>query len=117
MCVFVSIPELAGGSAELTTICDDNLLGWLPTPGAQGLDLLHNLHALLDTPEHHMFAVQPVSLDGADEELGAIGVGARIGHGQDPWAIMLQLEVLIREATPVDGFAACAVVVGEVPSL
>lgn len=59
LCVFVSIPELAGGSAELTAICDDNLLGWLPAPGAQGLDLLHHLHALLDTPEHHMFAVQP----------------------------------------------------------
>ena len=31
----------------------------------------------------HMFVVQPVSLDSCDEELGPVGVGARVGHGQE----------------------------------
>ena len=33
----------------------------------------------------------PVGLDGAQEELGAVGVGASVGHGEDAGAIVLEL--------------------------
>ena len=33
-----------------------------------------------------MLAVQPGGLGRAEEELGAVGVGARVGHGQDAGA-------------------------------
>ena len=36
----------------------------------------------------------PRCLDGAQEELAAIGVGACIGHGQHPWPCVQELEVL-----------------------
>jgi hypothetical protein len=37
-----------------------------------------------------------------------------VGHGQDAWAGVLELEVLIRELGPVDGLAASAIAGGEV---
>lgn len=49
-----------------------------------------------------MFAIQPGCLDGSYEELGAIGVLARIGHAHPPRPVMLQLEVLIWEALTID---------------
>lgn len=33
----------------------------------------------------------PVGLDGAKEELGAVGVGASVGHGEDAGALVLEL--------------------------
>lgn len=59
----------------------------------------------------------PLSLGGADEELGAIRVGARIGHGQDTRACVLQDEVLIWEFLPIDGFSSSAIVACEVTTL
>lgn len=64
-----------------------------------------------------MLVVQPGSLYGANKELRAVGVGARIGHRQDAGAGVLQLEVLVGELVAVDGLAAGAVVVGEVAAL
>ena len=49
-----------------------------------------------------MLSVQPGSLDGGDEELGAVGVLAGVGHAQPALAVVLQLEVLVREAVSVD---------------
>lgn len=51
-----------------------------------------------------MFAIQPWSLDRGDEELGAVGVFAGIGHAEPTRTIMLQLEVLIRETVSIDAF-------------
>jgi len=59
----------------------------------------------------------PFSLGSADEELGAVRVGASVGHGQDARARVLQDEVLIGELLPIDGFAASAVVAREVATL
>ena len=61
--------------------------------------------------------VLPCSLDGANEELGSVGVGTSVGHGEQSWAGVLQLEVLVSELLAVDGLATSAVVVGEVSSL
>ena len=38
-----------------------------------------------------------------DEELGAVGVLAGVGHGQPARAVVLQLEVLVGELLAVDG--------------
>ena len=64
-----------------------------------------------------MLSVEPAGLGGAEEELGAVGVGASVGHGEDSGPGVLQLEVLILELVAVDGLAPGAVVVGEVSAL
>ena len=53
-----------------------------------------------------MLAVEPGGLLGGDEELGSVGVLARVGHRQPAGAEMLQLEVLIGELLTVDGATA-----------
>ena len=40
-------------------------------------------------------AVEPRCFDGGDEELGAVGVGACIGHTQQPGLGVLLLEIFI----------------------
>lgn len=46
--------------AQLATVCDDNLLGCLPTLRAERFYFLHDVHALFDVTEHNMLAIQPV---------------------------------------------------------
>jgi hypothetical protein len=41
---------------------------------------------IADLAEDAVLAIQPRRLLGADEELAAVGVGAGVGHGQDPGA-------------------------------
>lgn len=84
---------------------------------AHGFKLLHHVHAFDDCPEDHMPVVQPGGLHRGDEELGAVGIGAGVGHRHDARAGVLQLEVLITEFATVDRFAPGTVVVGEVSSL
>ena len=80
----------------------------LPERGAHGLDGLDGVHALGHGTEHDVLAVEPGGLDGAEEELGAVGVGAGVGHGEDAGAGVLEDEVLVRELGAVDGLAAGA---------
>ena len=61
--------------------------------------------------------LSPICLCGADEELGAIGVGASIGHAQDTRPSVLQLEVLIRELASIYGLATSSIATSEVTSL
>jgi len=92
-------------------------LGGGSTAGANCLDLLDNIHATGDVSEDTVLAVEPIGLDGAQEELGAIGVRASVCHGEGSRAGVLELEVLICELLAVDGLAAGAVAAGEVTSL
>uniref|UniRef100_A0A8C7EDS7 Uncharacterized protein n=1 Tax=Nothoprocta perdicaria TaxID=30464 RepID=A0A8C7EDS7_NOTPE len=57
--------------------------------------------------------VEPIRFVARDKELGAVSVGARVGHGQQS----CEHKVLVVKLLPVDGFASSAVVVGEVASL
>ena len=69
----------------LSTVSDHNLLGGLAGLGTKALDLLDDIHPLHHLAEHHVLAIQPLGLGGADEELGAVGVGTSIGHGEDSY--------------------------------
>jgi len=85
--------------------------------GAITLDLLYHFHTLDDLAEDNVLAIEPAGDDGGDEELGAVGVLAGVGHGEQARLSMRQLEVLIRELLAVDGLATSAIVVGEVAAL
>lgn len=65
--------------------------------GTELLDLSDDVQTLDDGTEDGVLAIQPTGLDGADEELGTVGVGAGVGHGEDSGASVLQGEVLIGE--------------------
>ena len=66
----------------LSTVSDHNLLGSLARLGTKALDLLDDIHPLDHLAEHHVLAIQPLGLGGADKELGAVGVGSSVGHGE-----------------------------------
>ena len=104
-------------SLDLPRLGDGDLLGGLAGLGAETLDLLHDVHTLGHGSEDDVLAVEPVGLDGAEEELRAVGVGAGVGHGQNARASVAQVEVLVRELLAVDGLAASAVAAGEVATL
>jgi len=64
-----------------------------------------------------MAAIQPLGLYSCDEELGAIGVFASIGHAHPPRTLMLQLEILIRKFVTINTFTSCAITPSEVAPL
>jgi hypothetical protein len=66
----------------LAAVSNGDLLGGLAALGAIGLDLLDDLHALDDLPEDDVFAVQPMGLGRAHEELRAVRVGSGVSHRQ-----------------------------------
>lgn len=100
-----------------TRVSHNDLLGGLARLRSIRFDLLDHIQSLDDLAEDDVLVVQPGGLHSANKELGAVRVGASVGHRQDAGAGVLQLEVLIGELVAVDGLAASAVVVGEVAAL
>ena len=49
----------------------------------KALYLLDDIHALNHLAEHDVLAIEPLGLGGTHEELGAVGVGSSIGHGEN----------------------------------
>ena len=60
---------------------------------------------------------QPWAWNGGQEELGTIGVWSSVGHRQETWGGVLELEVLILKLVAIDALATSTVLVGEVTSL
>jgi hypothetical protein len=71
--------------------------------GTEALDLLDKVLALGDLTKDNVLAVQPRGNDGGDEELGSVGVGSSVGHGEQERLVVPELEVLIGELVSVDG--------------
>lgn len=63
------------------------------------------------------FICSPWSRSCADKELGTIGVGASIGHGQTSGTGVFQDEVLIGKLVSVNGLSTSSVVFCEVTTL
>jgi len=99
--------------------------GWLDVvldlarSGTQSLELLDDLEALVisNLTEDDVLAIEPGGDNGGDEELGAVGVGASVGHGQDTRLGVGSLEVLIRKLLAVDRLATRAITTSEVATL
>jgi hypothetical protein len=106
---------------SLTRLDDRGLLAELDGAGrrANSLEGLDNLHGLLisDLAEDDVAAIEPRGDNGGDEELGAVGVGTSVGHGEETRASVLQGEVLVGELLTVDGLATSAVATSEVTTL
>jgi hypothetical protein len=81
--------------------------------GTLSLDLPDEVLSLGDLTEDDVLAVQPGGNDGGDEELGSVGVGSSVSHGEQEGLVVPQLEVLIGELVSVDGLSTGTVVVGE----
>lgn len=110
-------PPLARSLLELSAVCDSDPRGGSPRPGTQRIHFVDHVQSLLHAAKDNMLVVQPLGFTGADEELGSIGVGSSVGHGQDPRSSVLQFEVLIRKHSPVDRLPSRPVVVREVATL
>lgn len=94
---------------ELSALGDlDCLYGLVASSLGDVFDLLDNLVSLKNLAEDDVAAIEPAGDDGGDEELGAVGVLAAVGHAQKTLAGVLELEVLVRELGAVDGLAASA---------
>jgi len=52
-----------------------------------------------------VLAIEPTGDYGGDEELGPVGVGARVGHRQEEGLVVRELEVLVGELVTVDGLS------------
>lgn len=82
-----------------------------------GLDSLDNLDTGGDIAEDNVLAIKPRGIGGADEELGAVGVTASVGHGEGTKPTVLEVEVLVLKLGAVDGLSARAVAAREVAAL
>ena len=109
------LPESSGvlcPSRQLTAVRDHARLR------SYCLNLLDNVHSLRrHAAENNVLAIQPLGLHGVQEELGAVGVWAGVGHGQNAWAGVLQSEVLICKLGTIDGLATSAISGCEVTTL
>lgn len=114
----------------------DSLGGLVSTAFWYVLHLLNDVVALQNFSKDNVLSVQPATAilsrgliklgvencslrgDGrGNEELGAIGILARVGHAEHASLGVLQLEVLIWKFVPVDGLPTSAVTIGEITTL
>ena len=81
--------------SQLATVCNDHRLGGLAGLRSHSLNLLHYVHAICDCSKDHVLSIQPLSLHGTQEELGSVGVGPGIGHGENARTRVLQLKAFL----------------------
>ena len=84
--------------SQLTTVFYYDRVARLPATRADGLDLLHDVHAVRNRAKDAVFAVEPIRLDSAQKELTSVSIGTGVGHREHARTFMTQLEVLVFEA-------------------
>lgn len=76
------------------------------------LNPMHHIQPLHRAAKDRMFLIQPGRLLRRDEELGAVGVGARVGHADGIRLVVLERREFVGEFGAPDAFAAGAVAEG-----
>ena len=108
----------ARASSHLAAVVNNaGLLGCTALGADVHESLEHGEGILSNLTKHAVFAVKPFGLVEAQEELGAVGVGASVSHGEDTGTSVLVNEVFIGEFGTVDRFATCTVASCEVTTL
>ena len=64
-----------------------------------------------------MLVVQMLGLGCGDEELRSVGVGAGVGHGEQPGGVMLHQKILVIELRTVDALSASAIKILKISTL
>ena len=105
-------------SEQLSTV-DDNAVSWgLTRRGwTDSLKIIEDIHTTGDLTEDDVLAIEMGGSSEAKEELGAVGVGTSVGHGEDTSAGVFADEVLVFEFASVDRLATSAITSGEVTTL
>ena len=94
---------------ELTALGNLDSLGGLVSGTLWDvLNLLHDIVALKHLSEDNVATIEPASGDSGNEELASVCVLARVGHAEETFAAVLELEVLVGELFAVDGLATSA---------
>ena len=94
--------------SEDSGVADGGCLLGLSVSAADLVELIDDFLSIDDFSEYDVLAVEPGAGYEGDEELGSVGVGSGVGHGQPALAVVLQGEVLVGELVAVDGLAAGA---------
>lgn len=115
--LFQSTPKVGTLNLKLSRLGDGNLGPSLSRLRSVRLNILDNVKTLNNGPKHNVLSIEPLSLCGADKELGAVRVGPSIGHGENPWPGMLESKVLISKLLPVNRLATGSIVTGKVTAL
>lgn len=110
--LFVSV------NGQFTRVFDKDIVNRLIAIARGNLfDIFDDVHAVEDPTEDDVSSVQMACLDGANEELSAIGITSCVGHGYNARSGVLELEVFIVELAAIDRVAASAVSAFKVSAL
>mmetsp|Transcript_17104 Transcript_17104/g.25303 ORF Transcript_17104/g.25303 Transcript_17104/m.25303 type:complete len:217 (+) Transcript_17104:1-651(+) len=102
---------------DLSAVLDDDSGRRFPRLRAKRLNLLHKLLTRKHLAEHRVASVKPRGLDSSDEKLRSVRVRASVGHRQQEWLFVLDLEVFVVEPAAVDRLATTSVSARKVTTL
>ena len=102
----------------MTTISNHNrLFRLVVSVDGVVLNEIEDFHSFNDLTEDDMSTIKMRGSNEAEEELGAVGSWASVGHGEDTTSSVLVDEVLVSELTSVDGGSTGTVMGGEIATL
>ena len=114
------LAEMRAQIADLAALEYFNRHAWpLVRVNGDSCYLSHDLHACHHLAEDDVLAVEMWAGTECYEELGSVGVGSAVCHGQEPGVRVFAREILIRErpSVAVDGGAAAPIAFREISAL
>ena len=93
---------ISHSNSKNTAVCDSDRLGSGASTAADGRHSLNGLDSIDYLAENDMLAIKMRHRVEGDVELGAVCVGAGVGHGELVGLAVLEEEVLIVELCSVD---------------